>query len=48
LDKKKKEESPCHIIIKTNVQKKERLLKAARIKNQITCKGRAVRMVSNI
>jgi hypothetical protein len=37
--------SSCHIIIKTlNVQSKERILKAAREKGQVTCKCRPMRI----
>ena len=41
LDQKK---SPHHIIIKTlNIQNKERILKAAREKEQVAYKGRPIR-----
>ena len=40
-----KRKSFCHIIIKTlNVQNKERILKAARGKGQITYKGRPIKI----
>jgi hypothetical protein len=43
LDQKRK--SSCHIIIKPlNVQNKERILKAARGKGQITYKGRPIKI----
>ena len=39
-----KEKSPCHIITKTlNIQNKERILKAAREKGQVTYKGRTIK-----
>ena len=43
LDQKR--ESPHHIIIKTlNIQNKERILKAAREKDQVIYKGRPIRI----
>jgi hypothetical protein len=40
-----KGKSSCHIIIKTlSTQNKERILKAAREKGQVTCKGRFIRI----
>ena len=40
-----KRKSSCHIIIKTrNAQSKERILKAAREKGQVTYKGRSIRI----
>jgi hypothetical protein len=40
-----KRKSPCYIIIKTlNIQNKERILKAAREKGQVTYKGRPTRI----
>ena len=42
LDQKRN--SSCHIIIKTlNAQNKERILKAVRVKGQVTYKGRPIR-----
>jgi hypothetical protein len=47
LDQKRK--SSHHIIIKTlNIQKKERLLKAAREKVQVTYKGRPIKFIPNL
>jgi hypothetical protein len=40
-----KRNSTCYIIIKTpNVQNKERILKAVREKDQVTYKGRPIRI----
>jgi hypothetical protein len=40
-----KRKSSCHIIIRTlNVQNKERIVKAAREKGQVTYKGRHIRI----
>jgi hypothetical protein len=42
-----KTKSFCHIIIKTlNAQNKERILKAAREKGQVTYQGRPIRIAS--
>ena len=42
LDQKK---SPCHIIIKTqNIQTKERILRAAKERGQVTYKGKPIRI----
>ena len=38
----------CHIIVKTPNATKDRLLKAVREKDQITYKGRPIRIMSNI
>ena len=41
--------SPHHIIIKlTNVEAKERILKAARVKDQVTFRGKPVRITPNL
>jgi len=41
-----KRKSSCHIIIKIlNAQNEERILKAARGKGQVTCKGRPIRII---
>ena len=41
--------SPYHIIIKlTNVEAKERLLKAVRVKDQVTFRGKPIRITSDI
>jgi zona occludens toxin (predicted ATPase) len=41
-----KRKPSCHIIIKTlNIQNKERILKAAREKGQVTYKGRPIRII---
>jgi hypothetical protein len=46
LDQKRN--SPQHIIIKTlNIQNKERILKAEKAKNQVTYKGRPIKITSN-
>jgi zona occludens toxin (predicted ATPase) len=46
LDQKRN--SSCHIIIKTpNALNKERILKAAREKGQVTYKGRPIRIASD-
>jgi hypothetical protein len=38
----------CHIIFKTpNAQNKERILKAVREKNQVTYKGRPIRITAD-
>ena len=43
LDQKKT--SPCHIIIKTqSIQTKERILRAAKEKGQVTYKGKPIRL----
>jgi hypothetical protein len=43
-----KRKSSHHIIIKTlNAQRKERILKAAREKGQVACKGRTIRITPN-
>ena len=43
LDQKKT--SPCHVIIKTqNIQIKERILRAAKEKGQVTYKGKPIRL----
>ena len=42
LDEKK---SPCHVIIKTqNIQNKERILRVAKEKGQVTYKGKRIRI----
>ena len=39
------EKNPPYIIIKTmNIQNKERILRAAKGKGQVTCKGRPIRI----
>jgi hypothetical protein len=44
LDQKRN--SSCHIIVKTpNEQNKERILKAIRGKDQVTYKGRPIRII---
>ena len=46
LEQKRK--SSCHKIVKTlNVQKKERILKAEREKDQVTYKGKPIRITHN-
>ena len=47
MDQKKK--SPCHIIIKTlNIQNKERILRAAKEKDQVAFKGRQIRSTPDV
>jgi hypothetical protein len=38
--------SPWHIIIKTSIENRERILKAIREKNQITCKGKPIKITA--
>jgi hypothetical protein len=45
LDQNRK--TPCHIIIKTTTQRIERILKAVRVKKQITYKGKPIKITAD-
>ena len=44
-----KQNSPCHILIKMlNIQNKDKILRAAKGKGQVTYKGRPIRITPNL
>lgn len=48
IDKTRKRKSPQYILIKTlRIQNKERILKATRVKTEVTFKGKSIRITTD-